>query len=354
MQHKRSYQNKVPLFLVDWSRLLDHLKLLFADEKKMQGFKSDFFKWCVDVVGCINAANINRNSVMGVWFETKRFIKDLKNQTPEQIEEFREISFLDMSWASPYQPQPHRNLYDATFKEVLDEICKRLSELIKNVQDLEMNDGECDCFEGFKNVHENFSEIFQKGTPLVRHNSQKSVNIQPQRCFKPTTSYAKMVANDMKREIEEAPKNVAKEVPQIFEEPVECKNVECRLVSMMHLKDEKVQLSPAICTDDISEYRFDYGEGNDDSVFAYTLTIDKNAIKVVKVVTSYGIIRLLRMFRFKVKNENLTVFVDTATANILKGNDELTYENERILVVQQVSKSFLDKTECIVGRSFLD
>lgn len=357
MQSKqRSYRCEIPIFIVNWTKLLEHLRTFFNRERDMQGFKKDFFKWCDNIVECISCIDRNRDSFLGSFFEGKRFIEKYKFKTSEQLEEIRAESFLLMSWASPFVHPPHKKIGDADFKTVLGEACKRLFELIETVEEKPMEEDEHICFEVLRNVYDNFSAIYENGIPLNYEPQILVKTLPPKTTFK-TTSYAKMVASNIEQVIDEkkiVPQIVEKIVPQIVEETVD-ENIEWHQLDMMHLKDGNVSLSHAMCTDDVfrSEYNPAKEGCDDESVIVHTLTIEGNVVKLVKVVTSFGIIRKMKMYKFRASPKDLTIFIDTETENNLKGNDKLTYKNDRIIIVQQISKSFNDNVYCIVQESLL-
>jgi len=319
----------------------------------MQEFKANFLEWCGQIVECISYADQERDSVLGLYFETKRFIKGYKFLTPEELEEKRTETFLAMSWASPFIHPPHKQMCDADFDTLLGETNKRLFDFLEKI-DIQLLEGdELEHYQIIENVYENLSSIYQSGFPLNYVKSVAPAKPVLQKTRSKVVSYAKVLATNIAAE--EAPmvlENIKKD-DVVIPEPVKIDKL--HKVEMMNSKEGKIVLSPAICGDDIFQTIYDpskKGE-DDDSVIVYILVIAGNEIRLTKVLTSYGILRGMKMYKF-LADELLTIFIDADIENNLKGNEKLTFQGEKLIILSQVQKTFTDQVACIFRASYFD
>jgi len=365
-------------YLVPWGGLLQRFRELVAAEPKMTEFRNYLLTNASYIEDSIKYADGNHRTILGKFFASKRFIKDLKMLTKNEEYDLRysEESFLNSPYANEFEPKPNTYVVEATLQKIFSEINKRLGHLLDFMPEMIYETEIAERLNSLDNIRKQFISFETTGLPLDYEPTATATvpTRQPQKVLE-TVSYARVtkgnqIADSSEGEIvSKILKKVASEtvvtekvVPKNKKkvrvtEPVD-EDTSCKLykVEMMILIDGEVSLSPAICEHDVYSSTFNMSQAYqlDESVMIHTLKIEGTEIKLLKVLTSYSILRQMKMYKFMDEENLVTLVIDVATENDLKCKDNLTFDNDKLIIVTQVQKTFNNTIACIFRASQLN
>lgn len=358
-------------YLVPWGGLLQRFRELVTAEPKMTEFRNYLLTNASYIEDSIKYADGNHRTILGKFFASKRFIKDLKMLTKNEEYDLRysEESFLDSPYANEFEPKPNTYVVEATLQKIFSEINKRLGHLLDFMPEMIYETEIAERLNSLDNIRKQFISFETTGLPLDYEPIATIPIRRPQKVLE-TVSYARATKGDL---IADEPEEVV--VPKILKkvasekvipknkkkapvtEPAD-EDTSCKLykVEMMILVDGEVCLSPAICEHDIYSSTFNMSKvyGADESIMIHTLKIEGTEIKLLKVLTSYSIIQNMKMYKFMDDTHLVTLVIDLATENDLKCKDNLTFDNDKLIIVTQVQKTFNNKIACIFRASQLN
>lgn len=352
-------------YLVPWGGLLQRFRELVSNETSMKQFQGDLLKNAKYIEDSIKYADGNHQSILGAFFASKRFIKDLKMLTKHEEDKLRfsEESFLNSPYANEFEPQPNTYVVDATLQKIFSEINKRLGHLLDFMPEMIYETEIAERLNTIDNIRKQFISFETTGLPLDYEPVMTIPIRRPQRVLE-TVSYARATkGSQIADEPEAAPKKILKKVvpEKVIPESnvsqvVESTNDRLHKVEMMVLIDGDAFFSPAICEHDVYSSSFNMSQvyQADESVMIHTLKIEGTEIKLVKVLTSFSIIKKMKMYKFMDDANLITLVIDVTTENTLKCKDNLTFDNDKLIIVTQVQKTFNNKIECIFRASQLN